>query len=897
MKRFNRLWALLLAFALMITYMPAMAFAEGDMASKSAEDASISFDEDNPAEIWSDDEYDFTFTTDGLDDVEGYSIEYSVGVDNEPYGPIMLDAGWAPLEDGRTGVHIDGDEIWEAANNAVYEENKASNYYIFVSAEVFLDGESLCEDAKWIEVKLVGEEEPVKFSVVDVDTGRPPYVEELSAGDSITVKCSMQRRTSDTHEWVAFEDAEYDSEATGSLSVTKDEDDVFTIQRTSAEEGSVVFYASYTDSSGETASSTADFYVWEGGGDEEDKKIHFDCEEDPTLYSDEDLTLDVESDLIGESGYSVAYDVFFLPYGAEDDEKVVLQNDENTTYFDADATGITLYGQPISEACGKKGYLTVSVELIHDGYTVAGDQVYVELYMAETLTYFDFSEKLLDDYFYIYQESWGTITSDGYDEEEFDFEVEAVRKTDPDDDRYSVTWEDDERSWVVKASEAGVYDITVTYYPKDEEDPVTEDFELTFVEEKASVDIDRTDGRVDARLLPTQTATVKATGELIKAYYDEEGGYWNRDYIDEGLEYHWVFTDPDYENYAVLENANTEEVTIRVKKDVAAEAIENNEEFEVKAQMYYEGDLKAESEAMGFCLDDEYYEINPATMSENLNPGQTFTFDPTAYNYKYEDGELVTTDLGKEFAWEFEPGTFTVKDVNGKDVINNYEDEEDTEPVTSKGPFKVTRKTDDSCWFNIDFSNEDSPIIGQSYSFHEKFNLSKAKVSAIKDRVYSGKAQKPVPGTVYVIDEDGDRRYLDNGYEYKITYKNNKNVGAASVILTASDEYYYGSKTISFNILPKATKLSKLTAGRKSFTVTWKKQATQTTGYEIQYGLKKNFKGAKTLQVKKNKTTKATIKKLKGGKTYYVRIRTYKKIGKKYYRSAWSSAKKIKVKR
>jgi len=29
MKRFNRLWALLLAFALMITYMPAMAFAEG----------------------------------------------------------------------------------------------------------------------------------------------------------------------------------------------------------------------------------------------------------------------------------------------------------------------------------------------------------------------------------------------------------------------------------------------------------------------------------------------------------------------------------------------------------------------------------------------------------------------------------------------------------------------------------------------------------------------------------------------------------------------------------------------------------------------------------------------------------------------------------------------------
>jgi len=314
MKRFNRLWALLLAFALMITYMPAMAFAEGDMASKSAEDASISFDEDNPAEIWSDDEYDFTFTTDGLDDVEGYSIEYSVGVDNEPYGPIMLDAGWAPLEDGRTGVHIDGDEIWEAANNAVYEENKASNYYIFVSAEAFLDGESLCEDAKWIEVKLVGEEEPVKFSVVDVDTGQNAYLDDLSAGGSITVRCSMQRRASDTHEWVVIEDAEYDFEATGSLSVTKDEADVFTISRTSDEEGSVEFYASYTDSSGETATSNASFYVGDDPGDSwyflnDYEEVPFDPEED------EYVTL--ECKIVNGENYDLTYEWYSIEYDEE----------------------------------------------------------------------------------------------------------------------------------------------------------------------------------------------------------------------------------------------------------------------------------------------------------------------------------------------------------------------------------------------------------------------------------------------------------------------------------------------------------------------------------------------------------------------------------------------------
>ena len=268
MKRFNRLWALLLAFALMITYMPAMAFAEGDMASKSVEDASISFDEDNPNEIWSDDEYDFTYTTDGLDDVEGYRIEYSVSADNELWGPVEISDGWTPLEDGRAGVHIDGADLWAAAKN-VNDNEEVTSCYILFKAEVFLGDELLCSDNEgWTEIKTAGEEEPVKFSVIDTDTEGTPDVEALSAGDSVTVRCTMQRRSADTHEWAPIEGATYDFNATGSLSVTKDGADVFTIQRTSNEEGSVEFYASYPDSAGETASATAEFYVWDGSGDD-----------------------------------------------------------------------------------------------------------------------------------------------------------------------------------------------------------------------------------------------------------------------------------------------------------------------------------------------------------------------------------------------------------------------------------------------------------------------------------------------------------------------------------------------------------------------------------------------------------------------------------------------------
>ena len=87
---------------------------------------------------------------------------------------------------------------------------------------------------------------------------------------------------------------------------------------------------------------------------------------------------------------------------------------------------------------------------------------------------------------------------------------------------------------------------------------------------------------------------------------------------------------------------------------------------------------------------------------------------------------------------------------------------------------------------------------------------------------------------------------------------------------------------------PKLTKLKK---GKKSFTATWSK-ANGVDGYQVQYGLKKNFKKAKT---KYTTGTKLTVKKLKSKKTYYVRIRAYKKINGKNYYSSWST-KKVKVK-
>ena len=112
--------------------------------------------------------------------------------------------------------------------------------------------------------------------------------------------------------------------------------------------------------------------------------------------------------------------------------------------------------------------------------------------------------------------------------------------------------------------------------------------------------------------------------------------------------------------------------------------------------------------------------------------------------------------------------------------------------------------------------------------------------------------------------------------------------------ITSGKTLYAKWKKIS---LKKAT-ISKMqnVSGRK-LKVTVKK-VSGADGYQIQYSTSKKFaKGNKTKTISKNKTTSYTIKKLKKKKTYYVRIRTYKKVSGKTYYSGWSSVKKVKIKK
>lgn len=159
----------------------------------------------------------------------------------------------------------------------------------------------------------------------------------------------------------------------------------------------------------------------------------------------------------------------------------------------------------------------------------------------------------------------------------------------------------------------------------------------------------------------------------------------------------------------------------------------------------------------------------------------------------------------------------------------------------------------------------------------------------VKNVTYNGKAQKPAI-TVYA-----GKKKLSSKY-YTVSYKNNKNVGYGTVIVKGKGRYGKYSGTAAFKINLKKTKLSSAkSTKKKTFTATWKKTGGNS-GWQVQYSTNKKFRsGVRTVNLK-SRNTKLTVRKLISRKTYYIRIRGYKKVNGKMMYSSWSSVKSVKIK-
>ncbi len=154
-----------------------------------------------------------------------------------------------------------------------------------------------------------------------------------------------------------------------------------------------------------------------------------------------------------------------------------------------------------------------------------------------------------------------------------------------------------------------------------------------------------------------------------------------------------------------------------------------------------------------------------------------------------------------------------------------------------------------------------------------------------------------------------------NGY---VIYRNGKKIGEAwrGCVYADTDakkngtvyKYEVASYCYTSDIIKSSPKKACFLTRQKLTDVTNKKgrklvvqykKNTKATGYQIQYGTSSSFKSSLTdtkLRTS-NKSTSTTLTDLKKGKTYYVRVRSYKKVdGVKYY-GPWSEKKALKVTR
>ena len=249
------------------------------------------------------------------------------------------------------------------------------------------------------------------------------------------------------------------------------------------------------------------------------------------------------------------------------------------------------------------------------------------------------------------------------------------------------------------------------------------------------------------------------------------------------------------------------------------------------------------------------------------------------YSITYLDGTVADTNTTNKLYYtgkEIKPTTFDVLDktlVRGKDykIVSYYNNVE-------IGYAYVKIQGIGGCTGSASLKF----YINKPANFVEPSKSGNTISASSNQFVYTGKAHKPK------ISFKNAKGKAVSTFYYTVSYSNYTNVGKGCATIKLRHGYS-GTFKVYYTILPKPTKLTGITSGKGKVTIKWKKQSTQTTGYQIMYSTSSRYKNAKYITVTSTATLKRTIKKLKRKKLYFFTVRTYKKKnGRKYY-SSWSS--------
>ncbi|MBR2511637.1 MAG: hypothetical protein IKE49_01075, partial [Firmicutes bacterium] len=326
-------------------------------------------------------------------------------------------------------------------------------------------------------------------------------------------------------------------------------------------------------------------------------------------------------------------------------------------------------------------------------------------------------------------------------------------------------------------------------------------------------------------------------------------------YSIEGADFTWNITwyyGDEYLSSATLEKDKTYTVEVKItKSNEAAQAYDLSE---------YEIDLKTNDQPFPYDTDKVIgidkafdkliytYQFTPQALPDmNLGaktldlskgpvnitdcPGILLTLEALS-KFRYIQGSGMTSDsegyihmpadLDKDGNADIE---VIVKDKITNGVVAAYGDVSGKAPIT----FKFTAEE----LAELSQDSEGEPYYSSiTFIFSASAtSISKATIKGITAKAYTGKALKPTPKVAL------KGKTLKKGTDYTVTYKNNVNVGTATVVIKGQGDYY-GTKTKTFKINPKGASLKSVTKASKAVKVKWTKQAakmktSRITGYQI----------------------------------------------------------------
>lgn len=273
------------------------------------------------------------------------------------------------------------------------------------------------------------------------------------------------------------------------------------------------------------------------------------------------------------------------------------------------------------------------------------------------------------------------------------------------------------------------------------------------------------------------------------------------------------------------------------------------------------------------------FDNNPSTKAVCEGYAKAFKFlcDLSTFNSKAIKVITVGGDLdGTGHMWNIirmDDGKNYLADITLSDDLRSYNNNEATDVLflvgTSKGSVQngYEFRADDYDTFLYEYDESTKNIYGSKYL-------------TLSQYPYGGSATKHV-----------HRWYLDYTTYHPLT----KVIQNYVYSCTGCTE----KKTVKASNINIKVGIKKPASAKKAITVKWKKVSAvdqqNISGLQIQIATNKKFKNAKTYKVGKALASKK-IKKLKSKKTYYVRIRAYRKDGNMIHVSKWSAVKKIKTK-